>query len=137
MIYVLDTNIVSEIMKPKPNFGVISWIQDHNEDTYLNAVSIHELYYGICLLPDSKRKTRYLDLLEGYTEDRVGMVLPLDGFAGYLSGKLFAQSRSIGKQGTVEDCMIAAICQRNDATLVTRNTEDFEHFNIPLIDPFD
>lgn len=137
MIYVLDTNVVSEIMKPEANWGVIDWIQDHNESVFLSAISVHELYYGIYLLPDSKRKTHFLELMEGFTRDRVGMILPFDAFAGYLCGKLYAEARKNGRPGTIEDCMIAAICMRNGATLVTRNTKDFEQYGIDLIDPFD
>jgi len=136
MQYLLDTNIVSEIMKPEPDFNVICWMQDHNENLYLSAVSIHELYYGIYLLPDGKRKTGYLERLGAITQDCTDRIFPLDAFSGSLCGKLYADTRRNEQQGTIEDCMIAAICQRNNATLATRNIKDFEVFDIPLVNPF-
>ena len=137
MQYVLDTNVVSEIIKPKPDHNTMRWMQDHNESLYLNAVSIHELYYGVFLLPDGKRKDSLLERLGYITQDCTNRIFTFDAFSGHLCGKLYASIRQIGRQVSIEDCMIAAICQRNDATLATRNTKDFEHLGIPLVNPFE
>ncbi|MBQ9003497.1 MAG: type II toxin-antitoxin system VapC family toxin [Eggerthellaceae bacterium] len=137
MIYVVDTNVISEIFKPKPHTNAIWWMQDHNENMYLNAITIHELNFGISLLPDGKRKKSHLDRLDAITRECSDRTLPFDAFSGYLSGQLFALARKKGRVGAVEDCMIAAICARHDATLATRNVKDFEVFGIDIVNPFD
>ena len=58
MKYVLDTNIISEIAKPQPNDNTINWIQDHTDDVAITAVSLEELYYGISIMPEGKKKLK-------------------------------------------------------------------------------
>ena len=137
MNYVLDTNIISEFTKPRPNPSVIDWAHDHNEEIFLNTVTLYELYYGIFCMPEGKLKKGLLETIDAIAEECSDRILGLDAFGSYLCAKMRSDAQRHGRQVTVEDAMIAAICQRNNATLVTHNTKDFEHFNIPLVDPFD
>ena len=137
MRYVLDTNIVSEFLKPDPNQNVIWWAQDYNADLLLNVISIQELYFGIFTMPDGKKKTRLRESLDAIVRECTDRILPFDAFAGYLCAEMHASAKAAGHPRTIEDLMIAAICKRNDAVLTTRNIKDFDCLGIELIDPFE
>lgn len=137
MGYVLDTNIVSEFLKHRPNQNVIWWAQDHNDDLLLNAVTIQELYYGILAMPDGKRKEGLKAAVGAIIGEFADRTLPFDGFSAYLCAELHALTKKAGRPGTIEDLMIAAICKRNDAVLATHNVRDFDHLGIEIVDPFE
>ena len=137
MRYVLDTNIVSEFLKPDPNQNAIWWAQDHNADLLLNAVSIQELYFGIFTMPDSKRKARLKESIDAIVQECTDRILPFDAFSGYLCAEMHALANAAGRPGTIEDLMIAAICKRNEVVLATHNVKDFDHLGIEIVDPFE
>ena len=137
MKYVLDTNVLSEIVKRHPSDRVIDWIHDHADESYLTSVSVKELYYGLFIMPDGRRKETLCDAIHAIVEDCNGVTLPFDAFCGYICAEMHAKARTMGKGATIEDLIIAAICRRNDATLVTRNVKDFDYLGIPVCNPFD
>ena len=137
MIYVLDTNVISEIMKPRPNHETVSWIQDHNADCYTTSITIEELYYGANIMPKGKRRDSIREHIDAIVRECNTRTLDFDGFSGYLCGEIRAKSRAQGRAITLEDAMIAAICKRHDATLVTHNVKDFDYMDVKLLDPFD
>lgn len=136
MRYVADTNVISELMKPKPARVVIDWFYDHEGAIYLTSVSVAELYFGALCLPDGARRTRLVDAISAIVMDCSGKTLTFDGFSAFLCAQFESQSLRLGKVMTREDAMIAAICQRNDCVLATRNVKDFEHLGIDLVNPF-
>ena len=136
MAYILDTNIISEFMKEKANPQVIDWAQDHNEDLFLTTVSLMELNYGIMRMPEGKRKHTYREIADAITKECRDRIYSFDSFSAFLCAKLRCEAAAIGRPPQISDCMIAAICQRNNATLATHNVKDFEHYGIPLVDPF-
>lgn len=136
-MYVLDTNIISEIVKPHPDFSAICWIQDHVDDVAISVVSLEELYYGVFLMPEGKRRQKLKEAIDSIVRDCADRTLPFDAFCGYLCAEVHAAARQCGRVGTLEDIMIAAICLRHNATLVTRNVNDFEYVDgLNVIDPF-
>ena len=137
MKYVVDTNIVSEFMKPSPNDNVIGWAQDHNKDILLSSITVQELYYGLFTMPNGKRKEILRESIDAIIRECKDRILPFDAFCSYLCAELRANTRRMGRPGTIEDLMIAAICKRNDAILVTHNTKDFDYLGIQLCDPFE
>ena len=137
MKYILDTNIISEIVKPRPDFNTISWIQDHTDDVAITSVSLEELYFGIFLMPDGKRKQSLKESIDAIVKDCTDRTLAFDAFCGYLCAEVHAAARKAGHAGTIEDFMIAAICLRHNATLVTRNVKDFDYVDgLDIIDPY-
>lgn len=136
MKYVADTNVVSELMKRDPSPHVVDWLMDHEGQVYLTAITVKELYFGMLRLPDSKRKSLLEKAITGIIMDCADKTLSFDAFCGYLCAKLHQQAVASGHTPTIEDLMIAAICQRNDAALVTRNTKDFDHLDLEVINPF-
>ena len=137
MKYVLDTNIISEIAKPQPNDNTINWIQDHTDDVAITAVSLEELYYGISIMPEGKKKLKLKESIDSIVKDCTDRTLPFDAFCGYLCAKARADAQKAGRVGTIEDFMIAAICMRHNAALITRNVKDFDYIDgLEVIDPF-
>ncbi len=135
---ILDTNIISETMRPLPDPAVIGWLDEQPwSELYLCTPVVAELNYGIARLEESKGKN---DLMSSYrqTIDEAfdGRILPFDTIAAETYGELVIQLESDGKAIDVMDAMIAAIVRSNAATLATRNTAHFARTGLPLIDPF-
>lgn len=137
MIYVIDTNVVSELMAKDPNQNVIDWFWSHEGEVYLNAITVKELYYGVERLPQGKRREGLRDAIDGIVKDCAGKTLSFDAYCGYLCARLQQRAIKAGFNTSIEDLMIAAIALRHDAVLATRNVKDFECLDIRLVNPFD
>lgn len=137
MKYVIDTNVISEITKTVSNDNVLSWFWDHGEDVFLPAIGIEELYYGVLIMPEGKRKALLKGSIGAIVKECADRTLAYDGFSAYLCAELRAKARAMGRSSSIEDFMIAAICKRNDAVLVTHNVKDFDYLGIQVVDPFD
>lgn len=132
-MYLLDTNVVSELRKPRPHGAVVAWLESVEERSlYVSAVTIGEIQAGIELTRDqdarkAKEIENWLDLLENACN-----VLPMDVAAFRLWAKMMHR-----KSDTLyEDAMIAAIAAVHDLTVVTRNVSDFKAFSVPTFNPF-
>ena len=133
-MYLLDTNIISELRKPKPHGAVLEWYKNiADEDLYISAVSIGEIQAGIELTREQdKKKTESLEL---WLQDIANAhnILPMTSTTFILWAKLMhTQSNTVR-----EDAMIAATAIEKKLTIVTRNTKDFRRFKITLLNPFD
>ena len=123
--YLLDSNIVSEIIKPEANFNVIKKIAEHNSDCAICAPVWQELLFGLYRLPEGLNK-KYL---EKFLMDDVHETFKIKNFtekAADIQAMLRAKLEQIGKPTQKEDSMIAAIALANHMVLVTRNTRHFE-----------
>lgn len=136
MIYVADTNVVSELMKKTPSQNVVNWFYDREGLVYLTSITVEELYFGMLRLPAGKRKESLREAITAITMDCAGKTLPFDAYCGYLCATLRERAVASGRTPSIEDMMIAAICRRNDAVLATRNTKDFDYLGIALENPF-
>ncbi len=139
MAIIVDTNVVSEMMRDNPNPDVRDWIDQQNEEElYLSAISEAELLYGIELLSEGRRRDNLeTALIEVLRDDFFGRVLPFDSAATRFYGIIRAERRASGKKHTAEDCMIAAIAKSIGASVATRNVRDFEDCGIKVINPWD
>lgn len=139
MRYLLDTCIVSEFIKIIPNQSVIDFIDSINEnDLFLSALTIGELYKGLGKLNDGQRKTRLLnwvqyELLNRF-EDRI---VDIDSNITKLWGTLTAESEKKGVSASVIDSLLAATCIVYDMTFVTRNVKDVKFADCKLVNPFE
>lgn len=135
---VLDTNVVSELMKHSPASRVIEWIDQQDASAIVvTAITIAEISYGIHALPSGKRRTYLEDaFVKTIAEGFAHRVLPFDEVAAQLYGSLMAKRKQLGRPMSVPDGQIAGIAQSYTATLATRNTEDFVDCEIDLVDPF-
>jgi hypothetical protein len=133
-MYLLDTNIISELRKPKPHGAVLEWYKNiADEDLYVSAVSIGEIQAGIELTREKDKKKA--ESLELWLQDIANAhnILPMTGATFILWAKLMHTLSNTVR----EDAMIAATAIEKKLTVVTRNTKDFRRFKITLLNPFD
>lgn len=135
---VLDTNVISELMRPEPDAAVFGWVAAQPRSSlYTTTISQAEIFAGIAVLPPGRRR----ELLDAaahaiFNEEFAGRILPFDEGAARRYGDLFAQCKQAGRPIATVDLMIAAVARARDASLVTRNTRDFDACAISLIDPW-
>ena len=135
---VIDTNVVSELMRLAPDREVMTWfsVQDSAE-LYLTAVTEAELRAGAAILPAGRRRDRLAAEVDAMIrEDFAGRVLPFDSLAAKAYADIAATRRSLGRPILEADCQIAAIARATNSTIATRNRADFELCGIALIDPW-
>ena len=135
----LDTNVLSELMRPQPSAFVLEWFaQQKNTEFYTSAITEAELLLGVALLPSGKRRDSLADAVEKMFEQSfVGHCLPFDDIAAHEYAVLVAARTRMGLPISTEDAQIAAIALRHSLVLVTRNTKDFlEIDGLDLIDPW-
>ncbi len=135
---ILDTNIISELMRPKPDPAVLSWINDQNSLVlYITTISVAEISYGISVLDIGSRRD-YLEesFQKAMQESFENRVLVFDSPSAQVYGSLMAERKKRGKPLSVLDGQIAAIARVHHASLATRNTADFQDSHLCLINPF-
>lgn len=135
---ILDTNVVSELMRPDPSSNVVDWVAGQAaSDLYLSAVSEAELLYGVEMLPPGARRDRLLEEVEGMLrEDFDERILPFDSAAARAYAVIAAARRAAGRPINHADCQIAAIARCRDASVATRDVDGFAGSGIELINPW-
>lgn len=138
MSFLLDTNVISEGAKPRPDQGVMDWLASTDEDRiFLSVVSLAELRHGIERMADRARRKALDDWLTGDLPNRfANRVLPIDAETADLWGRIIARGQAVGRPLGVMDAFIAATSEHHRLTLVTRNTSDFETAGIRLFNPW-
>jgi predicted nucleic acid-binding protein len=138
MSTVLDTNVLSELLRAKPAPAVLGWFAAQPpEGLYVSAVTQAEMMLGARLLPSGTRRTALERALSAmFEEDFSGRILPFDSAAVPAYVDIVAKRRSLGRPISQFDAQIAAIARRAGAALATRNTADFERCSVALIDPW-
>lgn len=133
----LDTNVISEAMKPAPDDTVRVWLDEQAAETlYLSSVTIAELLYGIGALPTGKRKDRLTEALDGVMEMFADRVLPFDIAAARHYADLAVKARTAGKGFPTPDGYIAAIAASRGFTVATRDTRAFDAAGVAVITPW-
>ncbi len=137
--YLLDTNAISEWMKPLPDPGLMDWSHATDEDLlYLSAVTIGEVRRGVERLPDGRRKARLTAWLAEDIIDRFGKrLLPVDAAVAQAWGRMRARADRQGQAVDPIDGLIAATAESHGLTVVTRNRKDFANTGVPVISPWD
>ena len=133
MAFLLETNVVSELRRPRPHGGVVAWIQSVDDaELYLASVTIGEIQAGIELTRD--QDSAKADAIERWLDQVCNTfnILTMDGPAF----RSWAQLMHRQSETLYEDAMIAAIAKVHQLTVVTRNVGDFSHFEVPLLNPF-
>jgi toxin FitB len=138
MSFLLDTNVISESMKGRPNPGVVAWLAKVHEDSvFLSVVTITELRYGIGRLAPGRRRERLGSWLEKELITRfAGRILPIELEVADACGKLIARSESLGRPMEARDAFIAATAEVHGLKLVTRNASDFEAVLKGIVTPW-
>lgn len=135
----LDTNVLSEVMRKDPSVIVLRWLDTQPvEQIWVSAISRAEIFLGVRLLPEGKRRDAlHAAALGMFAEDFHNVCLAFDAMAADTYAEIVAERRSQGRPISVEDAQIAAIACARGLAIATRNTSDFEGINgLDLINPW-
>jgi toxin FitB len=134
----LDTNVLSELMRPKPSPRVVAWVaRQPATELFTTSITEAEVFYGIELLTKGKRRERLLAAAEAmFAEDLAGRIFGFESDTARVFSKIAAHRRGLGRPISHADAQIAAIAQVRGAKLATRNVTDFEDCGLDVVDPW-
>lgn len=135
---VLDTNVVSALMRPAENPGVVAWLnRQRTEQVWISSISVYEIRYGLLLMQAGRRRVDLFAAFETFSRKAVGdRFLSFDEKAAESAAKVSAALKMQGRNIGVPDAQIAGIALSRRAAIATRNLRDFDDLDIPLIDPW-
>ena len=135
----LDTNMLSEIMRPKPAQKIVDWIVRQPSDALCTAaVCQAEILSGLAIMPGGRRRAELEEAARAmFTDDFDGRILPFDTKAAAAYAEAFVARRKAGRPSGAVDLMLAAIARVHGASVVTRNLADFEGVGVAIINPWD
>ena len=135
---ILDTNVVSELMKADPFRAVFAWVSSHPPaELFTTTITMAEVLYGIERLPHGKRRDQLVREAESiFVEDFAGRILTFDESSARVFPVIATQRRAHGRPIGSSDAQIAAITRAYGATLATRNTDDFEGCGVRVVNPW-
>ena len=134
----LDTNVVSEVMRPKPSGNVLNWLNRHNDgDLFISSITIAEICYGLRILPTGQRRQLLQVRFEQFVSEGFACnIIDFNEPAARAYAEIMGMRKEKGRPMSLPDGQIAAIAQINHLALATRNITDFEGCGIKLINPF-
>jgi predicted nucleic acid-binding protein len=134
---ILDTNVLSAVMRHTPDQNVIAWLdRQPRTSVWTSSVTVLEVRFGLQVLPSGKRRSA---LVRAFDEvlDAIGhRVASFDVAAAQQAGDLMASRQRLGRPGDLRDTMIAGIALARRATLATRNTAHFNDISVPVVNPW-
>lgn len=135
---VLDTNVISEVMRPKPDARVVDWLMSQPvSGLFTTSLTQAEVLYGLTLLPEGRRRADLFTAIAPiFDEDLAGRILPFDSEAARHYADIVAGRRQSGQAISQIDAQIAAIVRAHGARLATRNVRDFTDCGIAIVDPW-
>ena len=129
----LDTNVVSELTKEAPDTRVLAFLAGH-DDLWLSAVAVHELDFGVGLLPPGRRRDGISAVLSAFVAEYEDRILPLGRAEARQAAALRARAHRAGRD--LGDALIAGTARANDLSVATRNVRDFDGLGLDVIDPW-
>lgn len=134
---IVDTNVISELMRPAPEPSVLSWIGAQNaEELHVTAITLAEIAHGLERLPGGRRKAKIRSTAREAITAFLGRAIPFDEAAVPHYARIASERELAGRPIDAFDGQIAAICAALDAALATRNTKDFDGTGIVVINPW-
>lgn len=133
----LDTNVVSEAIKPEPNPSVLAWLDAQVPETlFLSSITLAELLFGIGALPDGRRKSMLTARIDGLMDQFPGRILHFDTAAARRYAELAVKARAAGRGFPTPDGYIAAIAAAHGFAVASRDTSAFRAAGLTVIDPW-
>ena len=134
----IDTNIISEIMKAKPSAAVLQWLNEQPcQSLYTSSITIAEIKFGLSLLSKGRRRSQLEERFNSYIDQVFdGRILSFTPQEGDCFAQIMSHNKAIGHPMSFADGQIAAIARTALASPATRNIKDFAHCNLELINPF-
>ena len=138
MIYVLDTNVLSEVMKPTPSVAVATWMRAQSPRSLFTAsICQAEILAGVAVLPNGRRRAEFEAVaLAIFTREFDGRILPFDTQAASAYAEIFANRRQMGRPIETADLIVAATARAHDAAVVTRDSGGFEGCGVTVVNPW-
>ena len=133
--YLLDTNVVAELTRDAPDPQVVRFLAEQ-VDVWLSSILIHEVEYGLQLLPQGQRRSRVSDMQAGILAAYSNRVLPLDRAGAEWAARFRADARRAGRTIDMGDMLIAGIARANELAVATRNARDFDGLDLEVINPW-
>jgi toxin FitB len=135
---ILDTNVLSELMRQKPSAEVVAWVgKQPSTELFTTSITEAEIFYGIELLARGRRREHLLMAAEAmFAEDLAGRVLAFESRAARAFSKIAAQQRTLGRPVSHADAQIAAIALVHEARLATHSAADFKECGVDVVDPW-
>ncbi len=134
--FLLDTNVVSELVKADPEQRVIKFLID-KPDLWLSTIVLHEMDFGLNLLPPGHRRDNLSAALSGFVSKYDNRILPLDRPEAQQAAMLRGQARRFGRVLHLADALIAGTAKAHDLSVATRNIRDFEGLDVETINPWE
>ncbi len=134
--FLLDTNVLSEVLKPAPDLGVIEFLRARHSSLWLSVVVLCELEYGVGLLPAGRRRQRLATLVAGIAANYDDRILPVDREAARRAARFSARARRAGSPAQTGDALIAGTAEARSLVVATRNTRHFAPFDVESVNPW-
>ena len=135
---VIDTNVISEVMKTSPSLAVLEWLNQQNSNSlFVSTITLGEIEYGLRILPTGKRRHELKERFEQFIFQAFRQrILVFDEAAARSYGEVMGHRKDLGRPMSVPDGQIAAIARSKGFAIATRNTSDFEECGVDLFNPF-
>ncbi|MCY4229069.1 MAG: PIN domain-containing protein [Gammaproteobacteria bacterium] len=134
--FLIDTNVLSELTSPVPSLRVRAFLSAQS-DLWFSTIVLHELNYGIELLPQGRKRNRIDSAISKFLTEYMDWILPVDSSVASQAAVFRAQMHHKGRNLDLADALIAATAKVNGLCLVTRNVQDFEHLPIDILNPWE
>jgi toxin FitB len=132
--WLLDTNTISELTKPRPSPALVAWLEENQDETGVSAITIGELTLGLEILPEGKKRKQLERSVSFFREDYAGRVFDFTESVAVEWGRLVAEARKSGRNLSLPDSQIEATAVHFGLTIVSRNEKDFFH---PVVSPWE
>ena len=134
--YLLDTNVVSEVVRSTPHLRVVTFLMEH-DDLWLSSIVIHELEYGLQRMAHGQRRASLQDGLLGFIAEYEDRILPVERIGAEWAARFRAQAQRSGHTLDLGDALIAGTAKTHDLAVVTRNVRDFGDLGVEVINPWE
>ncbi len=134
--YLLDTNVVSEVVRSTPHLRVVAFLMEH-DDLWLSSIVIHELEYGLQRMAHGQRRASLQDGLLGFIAEYEDHILPVERVGAEWAARFRAQAQRSGRTLDLGDALIAGTAKTHDLAVATRNVRDFDSLGVTVINPWE